>query len=103
MKAIVYPYDGHLAVTLGVADADAEQMALLVTPINVPFLILEQSEVPEDQTYFNAWTADFSYPSGVGIGREAYDQLYPTHEDADVPPAHYQPPPQPSEQTPDEE
>jgi hypothetical protein len=77
MKAILYPHDGHLAVTSGVADYAAEQTALLLTPEGVPYLIVDASEVPADQMYFNAWTSDFSQPDGVGVSRAEYERLYP--------------------------
>lgn len=103
MKAILYPHDGHLALTPGIADEDANRIALLVTPINVPFLIVDQSEIPADHTYFNAWTADFSQPSGVGVGPEAYHQMYPPRNDARLSPAECKMPPAPPEPDVDED
>jgi hypothetical protein len=77
MKAIIYPHQDHLAVTFGIEDSDAVRIALLVTPVGVPYRIIDESELPLDQTYFNAWTADFSQPDGVGVSRAEYERLYP--------------------------
>lgn len=37
-------------------------------PFNVPYLILQDQEVPVDRTFRNAWDADFSNPDGYGLG-----------------------------------
>ena len=85
-KAILYPYGDHLAVTTGAPDDEAgyTQVALLVVPENVPYLVVNESDLPTDPTYFEAWTADFSQPDGIGIGKEAYYAAYPP---AVLPPA----------------
>jgi hypothetical protein len=37
-----------------------------------PFRIIPASVIPQDRTYRDAWTADFSAPDGYGIGAEAW-------------------------------
>jgi hypothetical protein len=41
-------------------------------PAGVPYLIVNASDLPEDRTYRDAWTADFSQPDGIGIGADAW-------------------------------
>jgi len=47
-----------------------EIMRRVVTPR--PFRIIPASAIPQDRTYRDAWTADFSAPDGYGIGAEAW-------------------------------
>lgn len=75
MKVIVFPNDGTLpdlpndrlriATFIGTADQTLAYAARIV-PTGVPFLITDSGEVPEDRTFRNAWTADFSKPDGYG-------------------------------------
>ena len=41
-------------------------MAKATLPVGVPYLLVDSSEIPEDPTYRDAWTADFSSPDGYG-------------------------------------
>lgn len=41
-------------------------------PANVPYLIIEYDDLPEMETFFEAWECDFSNPDGYGIGSEAW-------------------------------
>jgi hypothetical protein len=41
-------------------------------PAGVAFRIIPASAIPEDRTYRDAWTADFSEPDGQGIGADAW-------------------------------
>ena len=45
-----------------------EDIAAKDVPAGKPYLILDRSVAPEDETFFNAWEADFSAPHGHGIG-----------------------------------
>ena len=49
-----------------------EEIARKDVPAGVPYLIVDESDLPDDHTYFNAWEADFSNPHGHGIGHEAW-------------------------------
>lgn len=42
-------------------------------PLGQPFKIVEDTDLPADQTFFDAWEADFSKPDGIG---EAADVSY---------------------------
>ena len=49
-----------------------EEVARKDVPVGVPYKIINHTDLPEDQTFFNAWEADFSNPDGYGIGAEAW-------------------------------
>jgi hypothetical protein len=44
------------------------QVALKDVPIGSPFLIVEDTDLPQDREYIDAWEADFSQPHGYGVG-----------------------------------
>lgn len=72
MSKIIFPNDGGLAVIHPTGDIPVEQVALKDVPIGVPFLIVDDADVPADRAFREAWTADFSNPHGHGIGHEAW-------------------------------
>jgi hypothetical protein len=73
MQVIIYPLGDTIAVVTPVAETlPIEELAKKDVPSGVPFLIIDRSELPEDQTYRNAWTADFSSPDGYGIGQDEW-------------------------------
>lgn len=49
-----------------------EEIARKDVPAGKPYLLLDDTEVPTDHTYFEAFTADFSNPDGYGIGAESW-------------------------------
>lgn len=49
-----------------------EEIARKDVPAGVPYHIIDESQVPEDHTFYAAWEADFSNPDGYGIGAEAW-------------------------------
>jgi hypothetical protein len=51
-------------------DEEREIMRKVVTPR--PFRIIPTSAIPQDRTFRDAWTADFSAPDGHGIGADAW-------------------------------
>ena len=68
MKKIVYPeYETiaviHPSLSCGLT---VEQIAKKDTPTGLPYLIIEEEQLPEDRTFRYAWTADFSNPDGYG-------------------------------------
>jgi hypothetical protein len=73
-QIIVYPSDGSLAVVYPCGDCGlpVSEIARKDVPAGVPYLIVNVSDLPEDRTYRDAWTADFSNPDGVGIGADAW-------------------------------
>lgn len=64
---IVYPNDvGGIAVIHPTGEIPIEQVAFKDVPAGVPYLFVEDSDVPSDRVFRAAWTADFSKPDGYG-------------------------------------
>ena len=75
MKAIIYPNDqGGIAVIIPAQDCgiSLEEIARKDVPAGIPFRIIDAADIPQDRTYREAWTADFSAPDGYGIGSDAW-------------------------------
>ena len=53
-------------------------------PIGKPFIILDQSEIPTDTTFADAWDVDLSSPDGVGKGYDAWLQERVAEADPNV-------------------
>lgn len=75
MKVILFPNNGALPdipperlrlARFGATDEEASAHALSIVPAGVPFLVVDESDVPADRTYREAWEADFSTPDGLG-------------------------------------
>jgi hypothetical protein len=73
---IIYPRQDGLGISLIMPAPSAgitiEEIARKDTPAGVPYLIVNDSDVPEEIDFFDAWEADFSNPHGYGIGAEAW-------------------------------
>ena len=74
MSKVIYPVDGGIAVIHPTGEIPVAEVARKDVPAGVPFLIVEDSDIPTDRTYRSAWTADFSNPDGHGIGHDAWEQ-----------------------------
>lgn len=77
-QRIIYPNDfGGLAIVIPILESGltVEQIALKDVPAGKPFLIVDESDIPESDEYQDAWTADFSEPHGIGLGHEAWVAL----------------------------
>ena len=75
MQAIIYPNDqGGIAIVLPAPGCGIplQEIARKDVPAGIPFRIISASAIPQDRTYREAWTADFSAPDGHGIGAEAW-------------------------------
>lgn len=55
-----------MAVSGKYADSDLVSVGKKFVPKNRPFLIIDDSSVPKDDTFFEAWEADFSKADGIG-------------------------------------
>jgi hypothetical protein len=74
-QRIVYPADnGGVAVIIPAPGCGIPlfEIGRKDVPAGIPFLIIPASAIPQDRTYRDAWTADFSAPDGYGIGAEAW-------------------------------
>ena len=68
MKKIAYQdVDGNLnIITPVLVDILIEDVASRDVPEGIPYKILEDSDLPTDRTFRNAWELDFTNPDGYG-------------------------------------
>ena len=68
MKKIAYQdVDGNLnIITPVLVDTLIEDVARRDVPEGIPYKILEDSDLPIDRTFRNAWELDFTNPDGYG-------------------------------------
>jgi hypothetical protein len=68
MKKIAYQdVDGNLnIITPVLVDILIEDVARRDVPEGIPYKILEDSDLPTDRTFRNAWELDFTNPDGYG-------------------------------------
>jgi hypothetical protein len=80
-KVVIYPTSSGIVI-INPCDEKftINNIALRSVPVGAPYLIVDASEIPEDRTFRDAWTADFSNPDGYGIGFEAWLATQPTTE-----------------------
>ena len=73
---IIYPNGAGGVVVLHPTGAiPIEEVARKDVPSGVPFLIVEDADIPLDRTNRESWEADFSNPHGFGIGSVAWFAL----------------------------
>jgi hypothetical protein len=74
-QVIIYPNDeGWLSVVTPATNCGVsiEEIARKDVPAGKPYHIIDASILPEDDIFFNAWQADFTNPTGHGIGHDAW-------------------------------
>ena len=72
-KYIIHPQENGSIMLLMPSDQfPIEEVARKDVPSGVPYKIVDESYLPSDHTFFNAWEDDFSEPDGFGIGHEAW-------------------------------
>jgi hypothetical protein len=73
-KVLINPTDkGNVALFTPCEGVEiTEELAKKIVPNGVPYKIIDDSLVPEDHTFFDAWEADFSEPDGYG-GEEGFN------------------------------
>lgn len=71
MKIIHPNNDGITVLYPAACGLTVEEIALKDVPAGLPFLIVEDEEIPTDREFRAAWEADFSTPDGYGIGYDA--------------------------------
>lgn len=74
-QVIIYPNnEGWLSVVSPAAECglSIEEIARKDVPAGKRYHIINLDQVPQDNTFFNAWEADFSNPDGYGIGADAW-------------------------------
>lgn len=65
---ILYPIDNRVSLIRPNKNSklSIKEIAEISVPAGLPFLIVEDHEVPLDDTWFEAWEVDFSNPDGIG-------------------------------------
>ena len=72
---IIYQTEEGLAVVVPTGELDINEVARKDVPAGVDYWIVEDSEVPSDRTFRNAWEAnatDLGTPDGQGNGADAW-------------------------------
>ena len=69
MQAIIFPNQATISVMRPLdCGLTITEIARKDVPFGVPYRIIDAALIPEDRTYRDAWTADFSNPDGTGLG-----------------------------------
>ena len=69
MQAIIFPNQNTISVMRPLdCGLPIHEIARKDVPFGVPYRIIDAALIPEDRTYRDAWTADFSAPDGTGLG-----------------------------------
>jgi hypothetical protein len=71
-QRVIYPTDTGISVLVPTGEIPVEQVARKDVPAGLPYLIIEVSDIPDDRSQRELWTADFGHPGGHGIGAEAW-------------------------------
>lgn len=70
---IIYPNpDNTIAIIFPTGSHSLQDTAKCIVPAGVPYLIVNDNDLPADWSTSEAWQADFSSPDGHGIGPEAW-------------------------------
>jgi hypothetical protein len=69
MQAIIFPNLTTISVMRPLdCGLPVQEIARKDVSFGVPYRIIDAALIPEDRTYRDAWTADFSAPDGTGLG-----------------------------------
>lgn len=81
-QIIIYPKEDTISIIFPLTECgfSVEEIAQKDVPENIPYLIIEDSQLPNDRTFRNAWQADFSNPDGYGISDAEWLNLHPPKE-----------------------
>lgn len=72
---IIHPNEIGISVIHPGGVLSIEDTAKKDVPAGVPYLIVEDSEIPTDREFRAAWEADFTNPDGYGLGHEAWEAM----------------------------
>jgi hypothetical protein len=72
MKGLYPEANGEIAIIFLKDGDDFDSVCQRCTPYNTPYLIVEDSDLPEDWSTSAAWDADFSTPDGIGMGPQRW-------------------------------
>tara|TARA_B100000123_G_scaffold201843_1_gene151804 strand:- start:40 stop:369 length:330 start_codon:yes stop_codon:yes gene_type:complete len=86
-KRVVYKdSDGNIHVRYAWSDYSAVDQGEMDVPIGKPFIVLDQSDIPTDTSFADAWDVDLSSPDGVGKGYDTWVQEQVAKADANYNP-----------------
>jgi hypothetical protein len=72
-QRIIFPKSsGGIAVIVSTGEIALHEVARKDVPAGVPYIIISADNLPSDREFRNAWTADFTDPTGYGIGHDAW-------------------------------
>ena len=81
MKAIIYTNDNNgVSIIHPTGELAIEEVAKKDVPADVPYKIVDATDIPEDRTFRGAWEAEITEPDGVGLGYDAWFALQPKQE-----------------------
>ena len=68
MKLAIYQNETTISVVTPVPECGLsfEEVCAKDIPTGVPYLVVDSGDIPEDRTFRDAWSADFSNPTGYG-------------------------------------
>lgn len=72
---IIYPnQNGGVVLVIPALECGLtiEEIAAKDVPAGVPYLFINETDLPTDFEFFDAWEADFSSPDGYGVGHDAW-------------------------------
>lgn len=72
MKIIYQGENGGFWILTPSGELPIEEVAKKDVPQGVPYLFIEDSDIPADRTFKGAWEADFSNPHGFGVGHDQW-------------------------------
>lgn len=73
MSKILYQNEqGGLSILIPSGLISVAECARKDVPAGKPYFIVEDSVVPSDRSFRDAWEVDFSSPDGTGIGHDAW-------------------------------
>jgi hypothetical protein len=73
MKKIIYPnLNGGIIILTVTGEIPFEEICRKDVPANTPYIIVDESLIPTDREFRDAWEMDFSNPDGYGIGQDAW-------------------------------
>jgi hypothetical protein len=83
-QRIIYSTDNGVAIIIPTPEAlqtlTIDDIAKKDVPAEVPYKIVDVSDIPEDRTFRGAWEVDITEPDGVGLGYDAWFALQPKAE-----------------------
>lgn len=72
-QRIIFPNGaGGIAVLHPTGSLPIAEVARKDVPAGLPYLIVDEADLPADRTFRAAWDADFSAPHGTGVGAESW-------------------------------